>query len=129
VRHAALLVPPLALLLSGCGTATVDTTGLTEVQISSSQALPPPYGQHQTTLTSAASLAQFARLVSDNHIGVGSTSGSSGACTGGIQYTIVVMARSGTTNLSAYDCANQISGNMSGNVSGFISGLEAAGWP
>jgi len=129
VRRATLLVPPLTLLLAGCGAGTVDTAGLTQVRISTSQALPPPYGQHQTTLTSAASLAQFAKLISDNHIGVGSTTGSSGGCSGGIQYTIVVVARSGTTDLSAYDCANQITGNMSGNVSGFISGLEAAGWP
>jgi hypothetical protein len=114
-----------AALVAGCGSSgggSVDTSNLTQVQLSSSQALPPPYGQYQTTLTSAASLATFQQEMASNKIGESSGTANGGGCAGGIQYTIVLV-RSGqsSTTLSAYDCGGQITGNMTGDVAGFIA--------
>jgi hypothetical protein len=94
--------------------------------MSSSQALPPPYGSKQATLTSASALATFQQEVVSHHIGLTSPSTSGGGCAGGIQYTIVLDRGGGkpATTLSAYDCADQITGNMTGDVSGFLAYVD-----
>ena len=66
-------VLPLCLVaaatIAGCG-SPVDTSNLTQVQMSSSQALPPPYGSAQAVLTSATSLATFRKAMSSDGIGL-----------------------------------------------------------
>jgi hypothetical protein len=110
-----------AATIAGCG-SPVDTSNLTQVQMSSSQALPPPYGSAQAVLTSATSLATFRKAILSAGIGLSGTTTSSGGCAGGIQYTIVLVRSGGkgSTTLNAYDCGGQITGNMAGNVSGFL---------
>jgi len=122
-----LLLLPLCLItvaaIEGCGSTSLNTAGLARVAMSSSQALPPPYGSKQATLTAASSIATFQQQVASHHIGLAASSTSGGGCTGGIQYTIVLEWGGGkpSTTLSAYDCANQITGNMSGDVAGFLA--------
>jgi hypothetical protein len=118
-------VLPLCLVaaatIAACG-SPVDTSNLTQVQMSSSQALPPPYGSAQAVLTSATSLATFRKAISSNGISLSATTTSSDGCAGGTQYTIVLVRSGGkgSTTLNAYACGGQITGNMAGNVSGFL---------
>ena len=118
-------VLPLCLVaaatIAGCG-SPVDTSNLTQVQMSSSQALPPPYGSAQAVLTSATSLATFRKAMSSDGIGLSGTATSSDGCAGGTEYTIVLVRSGGkgSTTLNAYDCGGQITGNMTGNVAGFL---------
>ena len=110
-----------AATIAGCG-SPVDTSNLTQVQMSSSQALPPPYGSAQAVLTSATSLATFRKAMSSDGIGLSGTTTSSDGCAGGTEYTIVLVRSGGkgSTTLNAYDCGGQITGNMTGNVAGFL---------
>jgi hypothetical protein len=110
-----------AAVVAGCG-SPVDTSGVTQVQMSSYQALPPPSGSAQAVLTSAGSLATFRKAMASDGIGLSTTSTSSNGCTGGIEYTIVLIRSGGkaSTKLDAYDCGGQITGNITGNVSGFL---------
>jgi hypothetical protein len=110
-----------AATIAGCG-SPVDTSNLTQVQMSSSQALPPPYGSAQAVLTSATSLATFRKAMSSNGIGLSGTTTTSDGCAGGTQYTIVLVRSGGkgSRTLNAYACGGQITGNMDGNVSGFL---------
>lgn len=114
-----------AVMLTACGTSggSLDTSDLTKVEMSSAQALPPPYGSAQAVLSSAGSLATFQQELASHHIGVTSQATSGDGCTGGIQYTIVLDRSGGkpATTLSAYDCGGQITGNVTGDVSGFLS--------
>ena len=89
-RHALpILVAASALLVTACGGSTVDTAGLTRVQISSYQSLPPPYGSRQATLTSPSSLTAFQQAIAQDRIGMSGSSTVSTGCTGGIQYTVM----------------------------------------
>jgi predicted small secreted protein len=125
-RHALpILVAASALLVTACGGSTVDTAGLTRVQISSYQSLPPPYGSRQATLTSPSSLTAFQQAIAQDRIGMSGSSTVSTGCTGGIQYT-VIMDRGGaaSTTLSEYSCAEQLTGNMTGDVAAFLTYLD-----
>jgi hypothetical protein len=129
-----------AALITACGTtsssfttssslttsSSFDTSNLTEVQLSSSQALPPPYGSAHAVLTSAGSLAGFQQSLVSHHIGVTTNPSditSNDGCTGGVEYTIVLNRGGGNpaTTLDAYDCGGRITGNMTGDVSGFLA--------
>lgn len=111
----------VAALVAGCGSA-IGTGDLIQVQLSSYQALPPPYGSAEAVLTSAASLATFEKAVAADGIGLNSSSTTSAGCAGGIEYTIVLLRSGGkpSTKLDAYDCGGTVTGNITGNVSGFL---------
>jgi hypothetical protein len=114
-----------AALVAACGPYgnPLDTSDLTRVQMSSYQALPPPYGSAQGVLTSYAALAGFRKVVASDHIGLTTPATSNSGCTGGVQYTVVLEMSGGkpTTTLNAYNCGGQITGNITGDVPGFIA--------
>ncbi len=129
MKRWSLLIPlclGAAALSAGCSTP-VDTSGLTRVEMSSAQALPPPYGSAQAVLTSASSLAAFRKALTSDGIGLSGTTTSSAGCTGGIRYSVVLIRSGGraSTTLDAYDCGGQITGNMAGNVSAFLAYVSA----
>jgi hypothetical protein len=103
--------------------ADAHTSDLTRVQMSSYQALPPPYGSAQGVLTSSAALAGFRKAVASDHIGLTTPATSNSGCTGGVQYTVVLEMSGGkpTTTLNAYNCGGQITGNITGDVPGFLA--------
>jgi hypothetical protein len=108
------------------GAVTLGTNGLARVSVTSYQALPPPYRPAHTVLSSAASLRSFAHALHVDHIGTTSRPTSSSACSGGIQYTVVMSYRSGRrTSLDAYSCGGTVTGNMTGNVARFVTYLAS----
>ncbi len=126
-RHAlpTCLAAAALLLVTACGGSIVDTSGLTRVEISTYQALPPPFGSKQATLTSPSSLANFQKAIAADHIGVSASTTLGTGCAGGIQYTVVMDTGGETsTTLSEYSCADQLTGNMTGDVSGFLTYLD-----
>jgi hypothetical protein len=118
-----------AALVAACGanTSALDTTGLTKVEISSFQALPPPLGTRQAVLISPASVTAFRQSIASHHIGMTAQVTGSDGCTGGIEYTIVLHRSGGepSTTLNAYACGGQITGDLSGDVSGFLSYVDS----
>jgi hypothetical protein len=109
---------------SPSGTASI-TTGLTKVDISSYQALPPPNGKHHAVLTSRSDLSSFAGEVASDHIGLTSRK-SAGGCAGGTEFTVVMSRQNDSAvTLTAYSCGGSITGTMSGDVRQFISYLKS----
>lgn len=115
------------LIAAACADAApVATGGLTRVSVSSYQALPPPYTPGHVVLVSAASIGAFEHALRSDHIGTTSRATSSGGCTGGTQYTVVITYKSGRrTTLDAYSCGGSITGNMTGHVEAFVGYLSA----
>lgn len=98
------------------------TSGIVKVQITSTQALAPPNGVHEATLTTAASLSSFEQAITSDDIALTSATTTAG-CAGGIQYTLLLIHKRAAADvtLSAYACAGSLSGNMKGNVQAFVS--------
>ena len=121
-----------ALALSACSRSisqpTVDTNGITEVDVTSSTALPPPSGQQQRKLTGASDIARFKQAITAHSITVvPDSSNSTSGCTGGVDYTITII-RGGSGSqpgLDAYECGGAISGNIAGSdVPGFLTDMD-----
>jgi len=113
--------------VNGTNNSTLDTTGLTEVQIVESRPLPPPYDTAQAILDSPADLASFAQLAQQHHIEVSViTQQLQPGCTGGAEYTITVERADGSqTVLTLDECGGQSAGNIAGDATGFIEDLTA----
>jgi hypothetical protein len=105
--------------------STVPTTGLTLVQVTSHEALPPPYKPGSVFLKTSASLAAFAAKLHSDNIGVHLPPTGPDGCTGGTRYTAEVTYKTGhKTFLDEYECAGAVSGNLTGNVKPFLNYLS-----
>ncbi len=104
--------------------STLDTSRLSRVEVTSFQALPPPYEPGHATLASSSSLQAFEDAIRADHIGLGSA-GSNGGCTGRISYTVSMIANGKRTNLNANECGSGLTSNMTGNVKQFVSFLAS----
>ena len=126
-RVAGVLVSATMLALTGCSNSgtQVSMSGVTEVRISSFQALPPPYKPPHVTLTSDAALSHFKSVMDEHAISV--VKKTEGGCGGGITYTIeLARIQGGTTTLTLSPCAGKYFGNVGGkDLEGFIHQLDA----
>jgi hypothetical protein len=112
-------------MASPAGAATVPATGVTLVQVTSHQALPPPYKPGDVFLKTEASLAEFAGTLRADHVGTHLPPTSSGGCTGGTRYTVEVSYKTGhKVFLDAYECGGSVTGNMTGDVKAFVKYLS-----
>ena len=124
-RFASVVVLGL-LVLAGCSSSgdRVSTDGVTEVRISSYQALPPPYKPPHVTLSSDADLNRF-KAVMDEHA-IAMVKKTEGGCGGGVTYTIeLAHIEGGTTTLTISACAGKYYGNVGGkDLEGFVNDLQ-----
>ena len=101
---------------------------MTEVDVSSTQALPPPYSPKQVKFTDASDIAQIKHAITTHSISiVADSSDSTSGCSGGIEYTITIIrgASGSQTSLDAYRCGGAISGNVAGNdLPGFLTDID-----
>jgi hypothetical protein len=115
------------LALTACGgSSSSQWKGLRSVRVTVAQpGLPPPYGSPKTTaFTSSGELARVTTLLNAHHIAQAASTSSSTGCAGGFKIEIVIVrAGAATTNLSAYRCANQTSGNVTGDLVGFLQAI------
>lgn len=105
--------------------AGLDTTGVQRVDVSSFQALPPPYRPSQVELTTAQQLRQF-----DQQVIVDRLSLKHGPlppdCPGAVQYTAVLHFRGRpAATLYATGCDDTPTANFTGNVSAFVDYLQS----
>jgi len=115
------------LVIRLAGGSTIDTSGVTEVQITVFQSIPPP-DTIEVTLQSDSSVAAFDALLQSHGIGVNgsSTENLLPGCTGGVETTIVLTrSGGGSTTLSDYACGGSSGSNLNGDVSGFISAVDS----
>ena len=98
----------------------LDLKGLEGVQVTSFQALPPPYEPGRAVLSSPAALTRFEHVVRADRIGRRRCASDSHGCTGGVEWTVAVTTKTGQTTLSASQCGGGITGNISGNVTAFV---------
>jgi len=99
------------------------TVGITAVDITIDQALPPPYTPKHVHLTAPAALAAFQQSLTSRHLSYSSTFGPT--CTGGTNYTVVISKNSQQTKLTAYVCGGTVEGNVSGDLAGFVADLNS----
>jgi hypothetical protein len=116
-----------AIVLAACGgSSSSQWKGLRSVRVTVAQpGLPPPYGMPKTTaFTTSGELARVTSLLNAHHIAQASSTASGAGCAGGFRIQIVI-ARTGSApaELSAYQCANQTSGNVSGDLVGFLKAI------
>lgn len=93
------------------------------MEVTSFQALPPPYKPGRVVLTSPSALATFKKTVETDRIGVVRL--SSAPCTGGVTYAATVTTKTKRTTLETYQCARTTFGNISGNVKAFVRYLKS----
>jgi hypothetical protein len=117
------------LVVSSCGGGGSSSwKDLRAVRVTLSRpGIPPPGGlPHTTSFTSPSELAVVTAALNKHHIEQGSSSSNDG-CAGGENVAISITHADGSvTNLSAYRCAGQTTGEVSGDLLGF---LNAAGVP
>ncbi len=118
----------VCLVLGACGggSSSSQWKDLQTVRITVAQpGLPPPYGKPKTTsFTTQGQLARVTAALNAHHITQASSTSTSNGCSGGFTIKIVVVPKSGaSTNLSAYRCAKQTTGDVSGDVTGFLSSV------
>jgi hypothetical protein len=119
----ALALASLALTAQAAAAASVATTGISRVTVTSYQALPPPYKPGKTVLKSAAELLSFEQHLTADHVGT-TTHPVATLCTGGISYEAdIIYTKGHTVDLKAYYCGNSIIGNMTGRVKPFVKYL------
>jgi hypothetical protein len=108
------------------GASTVPTAGLTMVQVTSHQALPPPYKPGDVFLKTETSLAEFGGRLRADHVGTHLPPTGPGGCAGGTRYTVEVTYKTGHKDfLSAYECGGSVTGNLTGNVKAFVKYLSS----
>ena len=117
----------VGILLGACGGGSSQQwKDVQSVRITVAQpGLPPPYGEPKTTtFTTQGQVDRVTKALNDHHIDQASSTSSSNGCAGGYTIKITIVPRSGTpTNLSAYRCAKQTTGEVSGDVTGFLSSV------
>jgi hypothetical protein len=121
----ALAVATLALSLTAqvAAAASVPTSGISRVTVTSYQALPPPYKPGKVVLKSAAELLSFEQHLKADHIAT-TTHPWTTICTGGISYGAdIVYTKGHSIDLNAYYCATTIVGNITGRVKPFVNYL------
>jgi hypothetical protein len=118
----------VGVLLVACGGGSsqqwkdVQTVRITVAQ----PGLPPPYSDPKiTTFTTQRQVDRVTKALNDHHITQASSTSSSNGCAGGYTIRITIVPKSGSpTNLSAYRCAKQTTGDVRGDVTGFLSALD-----
>ncbi len=121
VRAAVALVFTVAALLfaSSAGAATVPTTGLVMVHVSS------PHAPRNVFLRTKDSVAAFVGKLHADHIALHLPATGPGSCTGGTTYSAELTYKTGHKQLLyAIECKGALSGNLSGNVKAFVEYLE-----
>jgi hypothetical protein len=127
VRRTAVGLLLAGALLAGCdGGQILDTSGLTQVDISYVPGDAPCGGQWSATLISPASLHEFADLVASH--GVGVTATPNATCTGAASYSMVLIRGDSRTSIDETECPSP-SGDLSGDVSGFLGALTSGFGP
>jgi hypothetical protein len=114
--------------LAACGSghhAAAKWSDLTRVSVDVDQpGVPTPPGTKHTptTFTTPAQLTTVTNALNANHIGKAARTTTSNGCAGGIQIEIKITQRhQRRTDLSAYHCANTVTGNIAGNLTGFLN--------
>jgi len=122
----AVLAGVAVLVLRLLGGASLDTSGITGVQITVFQSIPPP-DTIRVSLETGASITAFDQLVQDHGIGVVGTSDDLvPGCAGGVMTTILLTRdRQAPTTLEYYSCGGTTGSNLTGDASGFISAVAA----
>lgn len=119
----ALAVATLALTTQAAAAASVPTSGLSRVTVTSYQALPPPYKPGKAVLTSASELLGFEQHLTADHIATTARPEAT-TCAGGISYEASIAYTKGhSVNLKAYYCGTSIIGNITGRVKPFVKYL------
>jgi hypothetical protein len=118
----------VCLVLGACGggSSSSQWKDLQTVRVTVAQpGLPPPYGEPKTTsFTTQGQLTRVTTALNAHHITQASSTSTSNGCSGGFTIKIAIVPKSGTpTNLSAYRCAKQTTGDVSGDVTGFLSSI------
>jgi hypothetical protein len=117
----------VCLVLGACGGGSSSQwKDLQTVRITVAQpGLPPPYGKPKTTsFTTQGQLTRVTAALNAHHITQASSTSTSNGCSGGFTIKIAIVPKSGApTNLSAYRCAKQTTGDASGDVTGFLSSV------
>jgi hypothetical protein len=121
----------VALCVAACGSSSSSSSAeawksLHTVRITVAQpSLPPPYGEPKTTaFTTPAQVARVTAALNAHHIAKAASSSTNNGCTGGHTVMITITPQSGAaTQLSAYRCANQTTGDIDGDLTGFLSSL------
>jgi hypothetical protein len=87
--------------------------------------LPPPYGEPKTTaFTTPAQVSRVTAALNAHHVVKASSSSTNNGCAGGHTVIITIVPQTGApTQLSAYRCANQTTGDIDGDLTGFLSSL------
>jgi hypothetical protein len=98
----------------------LELQGLERVEVTSFQALPPPYTPGHVVLSSPTALAAVEKAIRTDRIELRRTASDSQGCTGGIEYTVAVRTKTRRTTLTAYQCGGGITGNVSGNLAAFV---------
>ena len=134
MKHALAAIVGIA-VLAACGATSTSsspatqtplaTNGLTEVDLSSTRPLPPPYTPKHRALTSTADIELFQQMVAAHAITLSSSSsGVTAGCTGGTEYTITMVRAAGPPSTLG-QCADRISANISGtDLSGFLAEID-----
>jgi hypothetical protein len=108
----------------------VGWSGLTRVSVDVDQPSVAPIPGVKNTpsrFTSPAQLRTVRNALNANHIRKAGHTTTDDGCTGGIEIAIKITQRQGgRTDLSAYDCANRITGNIAGNLTGFLKQIDVA---
>ena len=118
-----LAVATLALTAQAAAAASVPTSGISRVTVTSYQALPPPYKPGKVVLKSAAELLRFDQHLKADHIGT-TTQPEATVCAGGISYEAdIVYTKGPSIDLKAYYCGSSTIGNMTGRVKPFVDYL------
>jgi hypothetical protein len=121
----------LALCVAACGSSSSTSSAeawksLRTVRITVAQpSLPPPYGEPKTTaFTTPAQVSRVTAALNAHHIAKAASSSTNNGCAGGHTVIIAIVPLNGApTQLSAYRCANQTTGNVDGDLTGFLSSL------